>query len=208
VAIGITKKYLLVQSLGEIAHKKPKDQFSTGTELVLQRLFAWQGRHDLQEHVRTYGLDADYPTQFSPGLLDLYWTASTAWHEWLELSSITVSIPEITPTASYSSVRPEAEGTLRLGTKRKRPNVQSRIEPMHKCRPGLEPEPVDDVESDTESAHEPADEPAYEPAYKYAHERCPLATAAITLTTLDTTPSPPLQLLPLLFILLYQLTTI
>ena len=72
LAIGTAKKHLLVLPLYNIATKKPKDQLSTSTELILQRLFAWHAGHDLKEHVRTYGLDADYPRQFSSGLLDLY----------------------------------------------------------------------------------------------------------------------------------------
>ena len=174
LAIGIAKKHLLAQSLYNIATTKPKDQFGTGTEPILQRLFAWQAGHDLKEHVRSYGLDTDCPTQFSSGLLDLYWTASTAWHEWLELSSVTASIHKIMSTASCSS-QLEAGGTLRLGTKRKHPNILSREEPIHKRRPGLEPEPVDDVESGTETEYEPAyehaDERTYEPAYEHTDER-------------------------------------
>jgi hypothetical protein len=141
VAIGISKKHLLVQPLHDIATKKPNKQFQTSTELILQRLFAWQAGHDLKEHVRTYGLDADYPTQFSSGLLDLYWTASTAWHEWLELSSITASIQEITPRAFHSSTQLEARQTLSLGIKRKRTDVQPRAELEHKRTRWSESEP-------------------------------------------------------------------
>ena len=39
LAIGIGKKHLLVPSLHDIATRKPKDQFATSTELILQQLF-------------------------------------------------------------------------------------------------------------------------------------------------------------------------
>ena len=106
IATGIAKKHLLAQSLRSIAVRKLKDQFGTVTESILHRLFAWQAGHDLEEHVRTYGLDADYPTHLQPELLDLYCTASTTWHEWLELTSITTTIhsaPPFEPVVSRAS---------------------------------------------------------------------------------------------------------
>jgi hypothetical protein len=146
LAIGISKKHLLVPSLHDIATRKPKDQFQTSTELILQRLFAWQAGHDLKEHVLTYGLDADYPTQFSAGLLDLYWAASTAWHEWLGLSSIAVPIQNIKPAAASNSnntqqgIKRRRALSLDFGTK-PRPKRTFDPELGHRHMPRPEPEP-------------------------------------------------------------------
>jgi hypothetical protein len=40
LAIGIAKKHLLAPPLNNSIARRPKDQFQTGTELILQRLFA------------------------------------------------------------------------------------------------------------------------------------------------------------------------